>query len=279
MIGRFCPIVYSYLVTNAMEDNILNKCDITVHMLELSSLRNYEVKTKNGGRFYTSEKNSYDYWKTKYEEVRAEKKLLQEKRMIVYFRKDLTDFQKLDLITGIDKQISALTDEVLKMSIILMKNMMNFPSKENYTMRLKRSIEGKSLIFANTQLQADRICEHSYHGANKNSVENLELLRSGKINQMSCVLQLNEGITIPGLKEAIIMHAYGNERKTAQRLSRTLNLNPDEISRVHILCYRDTVDEKWVQSALKDFNPDRITYYYEKENIYVPELLNTVEED
>ena len=84
--------------------------------------------------------------------------------------------------------------------------------------------------------------------------------KKGKINKLSCVLQLNEGVNIPGLKQGIIMHAYGNERKASQRIGRLLRLNPDDKAIVHILCYVNTVDEKWVKDALEDFNQNKIVW-------------------
>jgi len=75
---------------------------------------------------------------------------------------------------------------------------------------------------------------------------------------LATVLQLNEGVNIPNLKQGIIMHAYGNERKTAQRIGRMLRLNPNDRAIIHILCYKDTVDEKWVRDALANFDPTKI---------------------
>jgi superfamily II DNA or RNA helicase len=40
--------------------------------------------------------------------------------------------------------------------------------------------------------------------------------------------------------------------KSAQRLGRLLRLNPDEKAIIHILCYEDTVDEAWVNQALRE---------------------------
>jgi flagellar biosynthesis chaperone FliJ len=57
------------------------------------------------------------------------------------------------------------------------------------------------------------------------------------------------------------MHAYGNERKTSQRIGRLLRLNPTETAICHILCYQNTVDEKWVDSALSGFDSTKITRY------------------
>ena len=57
------------------------------------------------------------------------------------------------------------------------------------------------------------------------------------------------------------MHAYGNERKSAQRIGRLLRLNPSETATCHILCYRNTQDVKWVNSALATFDSDKVKYY------------------
>ena len=72
--------------------------------------------------------------------------------------------------------------------------------------------------------------------------------------------QLSEGVNIPDLRVGIIWHAFGNERKAAQRISRLLRLNPDETATVHLLMYQDTVDEQWVTQSLAAFDPAKISY-------------------
>jgi len=57
------------------------------------------------------------------------------------------------------------------------------------------------------------------------------------------------------------MHAYGNERKSTQRIGRLLRLNPDDKAIVHILCYMNTIDETWVHSALESFDEDKIDWH------------------
>ena len=86
--------------------------------------------------------------------------------------------------------------------------MMEYPTKEKYTKQLLNIIKDKCIIFANTQKQADRICDYSYHSKNKSSDDNLKLFSDGTIDKLSCVLQLSEGVSIPGLRSGIIMHAY-----------------------------------------------------------------------
>ena len=141
-----------------------------------------------------------------------------------------------------------------------MKAMMDFPSKEIYAIKLLNSINNKCIVFANTQEQADKLCMHSYHSNNPDSENNLIAFKEGNIDKLSCVLQLSEGVNIPNLKQGIILHSYGNERKASQRIGRLLRLNPDEQSIIHILCYVDTIDKNWVESALKDFDSSKITW-------------------
>ena len=145
--------------------------------------------------------------------------------------------------------------------IMRMKALMDYSTKEDYVKSLTSNLGSKCIIFANTQKQADKLCKHSYHSGNVKSEENLELFSDGRIDKLSCVLQLSEGVTIPNLKQGIIMHAYGNERKSSQRIGRLLRLNPSETAVCHILCYTGTQDETWVTNALKDFDNSKIKFY------------------
>jgi superfamily II DNA or RNA helicase len=223
MMQEFYPICYEYLTDDAINDNILNDYKIIVHQLRLDG---YNKNVKAGSKvkqFFTSEEANYQYWCSRIENSRP----------------------------GKEQQISR---------VMRMKAMMQFPSKEKYTKILSDNIKSKCIIFANTQEQADELCSHSYHSNNSESDNNLEMFKSGQINKLSCVLQLSEGINIPNLKQCIILHAYGNERKASQRIGRCLRLSVDETATIHILCYMDTIDEKWVTEALSGFDQDKIEW-------------------
>jgi superfamily II DNA or RNA helicase len=220
MVSAFCPVVYTFKADDAVENGILNDYQIIVHELELDRSKNYQVAMKTKS-FITSESDNYRYW-----------------------------CNRLELGQG----------PAPMLRVMRMKAMMEYRSKEKYTKQLMDSISSKCIVFANTQDQADRLCKFSYHSGNKDSEENLLLFKDGKIEKLSCVLQLNEGVNIANLKQGIIMHAYGNERKAAQRIGRLLRLNPDDKAIVHILCYKDTVDEKWVKEALEGFDQSKILW-------------------
>ena len=222
LVNKHCPIVYEYITDEAVDDGILNDYKIIVHLLSLDHRNTLQVKA-GSKTFYSSEIKSYQYWT-----------------------------QRVMSTEGKAKQIA---------SVQRMKAMQKFPSKEEYALQLFNEATEKCLLFANEKEQADRLCSHSYHSGNKDSKDNMELFESGKIKKLSCVLQLSEGVNIKGLKEGIIMHAYGNNRKSAQRIGRLLRLNPDDVATAHILCYKNTVDIDWVKSALDDFDESKIKWY------------------
>ena len=136
-----------------------------------------------------------------------------------------------------------------------------FETKENYAKKLISEIhpEEKVLIFANTIDQAERLCKDSHHSKNKNSP--LEAFKMGEITKLSCVEQLSEGINIPNLKNILMLHSYsGSSPKASQKIGRALRLSVDQTAIIHILCYRNTVDERWVTDNLKNFNAEKITH-------------------
>jgi superfamily II DNA or RNA helicase len=220
LVDQFCPIVYEFVTDSAVNSNILNDYQIIVHELELSTKNDYLVEMKNKS-FKTSEQKNYNYW-----------------------------CSRIDSGAG----------SMHMLRIMRMKAMKEYPSKEQYAKLLFNSINDKCIMFANTQDQADRLCKHSYHSNNPDSETNLQEFKVGNITKLSSVMQLNEGVNIPELRQGIIMHAYGNERKSAQRIGRLLRLNPDEKAIVHILCYKHTIDEKWITTALEGLDAFKIKW-------------------
>lgn len=224
MVDKFCPIVYKYVTDTAIEDKILNDYRIIVHYLPLDTSKNILIR-KNGKEWYTSEQAQYNYWSSR-----------------------------------LQGNVSAKQLQIGR--VMRMKALMGFTSKEKLAHKIFYGSENKIILFANTQEQADKLCPYSYHSNNPNSEETLIAFKEGRITKLSCVLQLNEGVNIPNLKEGIIMHAYGNERKASQRIGRLLRLNPNDRSTIHVLCYKDTIDETWVESALSDFDQNKIRHIF-----------------
>jgi superfamily II DNA or RNA helicase len=222
MVQKYCKISYKYVTDDAVEEGILNDYRIIVHKLSLSTKNNITINTKSKS-FTTSELKNYIY---------------------------LT--QQVDNSYGKRKQMT---------SIMRMRGLMNFKTKEKYAIKLTSEIEDKCLLFCNSKEQADRMSKHSVYSGNPDSDENLQKFKNDEIDLLACIHQLSEGVNIPNLRCSVIMHSYANERKFSQKLGRTLRLNPDEMATIHILCYKNTIDEQWVEEALKDFDAKKIKYF------------------
>ena len=222
MCNEYCPKVYSYLTDDAVDDNILNDYKIIVHPVKLD-IKSTLKKEGKFGAYTTSEVKEYAYWSKRVD----------------------------DSSTAKQKQLS---------SIQRMKSLQKYPSKEMYAKALLKAQSHKTIVFANTQAQADDLCMHSVHSKNKKSEENLILFKEGLIHKLSAVEQLSEGVNIPDLRVGIIMHSYSNNRKASQKIGRLLRLNPSETATVHILCYIDTIDKEWVTNALSSFDQSKITW-------------------
>lgn len=220
MVNKFAPIVYTYITDDAVDDRILNDYKIYIHYVDLSNVKNIENKTRNGKVFYTSERSSYDYWT-----------------------------KRLDQAYGKELEICRL---------MRMQALQKFKSKEIYVRQLTQQIKNKCLIFANTKDQADRLCKDTCHSGNPHSAENLRKFKLGLIKLMACVHQLSEGQNIPDLMELIVMHAFSNPTKFKQRFGRAMRLHIDEQAVIHLLVYRNTVDEQWMENALASFNENKI---------------------
>ncbi len=221
LMEEFYPIRYSYMIDDAIEEGILNDYKIILHPLELDIKKTLQIKTKKGAAWVTSEKATYDYWSNKVANANP----------------------------GKEKQI---------VSIMRMKEMQKFPSKDVLAKKLLYSTDNKVILFANTQEQADSFGVKTYHSNNPDSETNLLLLKSGEITKLACVNQLNQGVNITGLKEIIIMHTYSNNHKAIQKVGRCVRLNPDEEATINILMYRNTIDETWVEQALAQLDQTKI---------------------
>jgi superfamily II DNA or RNA helicase len=209
-----------YTTAEAVLAGLLNDYRLVMHRLPLSTVRDYQLTFKSGSQHLTSERENYHYWTTRLANATQD----------------------------------SLPVDILR--ITRMQALMHYPGKGHYMAHLASQYTEKALLFTCNRQQA----AHTYHSKNKESQQNLARFNTGEIQRVACVAQLSEGISIPNLRVGIIWHAFGNERKAAQRIGRLLRLNPDQTATVHLLMYQDTVDEQWVTQALEAFDPAKISY-------------------
>jgi superfamily II DNA or RNA helicase len=218
------PTVFNYSLSNAIEDKILNRFKLFVHLIPLSNEKDIEIKN-----FYVSEVGQYNWISKKISEAFSIK----------------------------EKQMLGLTR---------LRYIKEFKSKEDYIKykiipKVKQT-NSKVLIFTSTIDQSNRLYPYSYNSKNPDSEKNLKLFQENEIQILTSVNQLKEGINIPNLQSAVVMHSYSSDVQLAQRLGRILRLSPNLVSNLHVLVYKDTVDEEWFKKALPSINAEIIYKQY-----------------
>ncbi len=222
--NRFFPLRFVFTIDQAVENKIVNNYKIYVHYVGLSEEDDLEMTSSSTGKTWmTSERKQYNYYSRFLSDDEIEK-LQSEKSRIV--------------MSGIKK----------------------FNSKVKYIQELLKHRTKKMLVFANNKQQANQISKYRYYsGIGKIIAENnLNKFKSGEIEVLSTVEQLSEGINIPNLGSVVIAHSYSNPRLFMQKLGRVLRLDPSETAKIHLLCYKDTIDEVWVDKCLSLLDQSKI---------------------
>jgi superfamily II DNA or RNA helicase len=227
MCNTFCPKRFAYATDEAIADKLLNDYKIIVHYLPLSKKKDFLKVSKDGKRkWYTSEYEDYMFWTRRIEDLKQD------------------PFGSQDVLR--------------RLSILRMSALKSYPSKERFAQTLLTHVHNKVLIFGTTKEQASKLSPHCYYSGLTSSAKNLNDFKNGDILKLAAVEQLSEGVNIPKLETILIIHSYGNERKASQKIGRALRLSVNAVATVHILCYKDTVDEMWVRKALEVYDGSKI---------------------
>lgn len=130
--------------------------------------------------------------------------------------------------------------------------------------------EQRTLIFSGGINQALQLCENRYYSkpsigkgdradiraAKQIKIDawrgtiNLERFEKEEINRLACVSSLNEGHNIDNLDNGFMPQIDSNQLNFIQRLGRVVRFRAEHIGRIIVLCAKNTVDEKWVNSAI-----------------------------
>jgi superfamily II DNA or RNA helicase len=133
----------------------------------------------------------------------------------------------------------------------------NSVTKLNKTKELINGIE-RCLIFTMRIEIAKNIGDSSFHGkSNKNT---LIKFSNGEFNKLSVVNMISMGVTISNLKIVIFNQIQSNDSLCIQKALRACNLEGNKIAEIYMIYLKNTQDENWLTSAIKSFNPDKITW-------------------
>jgi superfamily II DNA or RNA helicase len=263
LLDALCPTVFTYSIDDGVEDGVVADYDVIVIDVPPDNSDKYLNGGNKAKPFKQTEASRYTYL-TKIIEPRQIQ--LREKK------KALTAAEFIAAGTGDYTDANILKKEVNTLEIVLRKKILeraqliyNLKGKEIVAKRVLAAIhtEGKrTLVFAGSIAQAEAMTPNTYHS--KTNSDKLQQFISKKIDLLSAVNALNEGMNIPDLDQALIIQVSSNERDLVQRIGRVIRYRPGFKGRIFILVATGTVDETWAEKALASIDPSRIKYISHK---------------
>lgn len=125
------------------------------------------------------------------------------------------------------------------------------------------------LIFSESIVQAERFVEDNdkaivYHSKLKKSERVSAIARlnnvGDKVQIISAVKALNEGLSIDSIEFAIITAGNSKVKDTVQRIGRSCRFVENKVAYIFRLYIKNTQEEKWVRKSQLEINQDFIKY-------------------
>lgn len=144
-----------------------------------------------------------------------------------------------------------------------MRAIKNSQSKLKATKELLNQLKGRILIFSGSIKQAEELCSYRYHS--KTNDVDLKKFQSGEIDRIAMVNAGGTGFTYREIDHLVMVQADSDKNGlTSQKLARTLLQQKDYKATIWIVSLLDTQDEKWVESALGNFDKSKVEYIRHK---------------
>lgn len=140
-----------------------------------------------------------------------------------------------------------------------MRFIYNSPSKTNVAKYLIENLQGRKLFFCSSIEQAESLSSTNYHSKTDNT--DLNRFISGEIDTITMVNAGGIGFTYKEIDHLVMVQCDSDKNgETSQKLARTLLDQKDYKATIWILCLIGTKDENWVESALENFDKNKIEY-------------------
>lgn len=232
LIDKIAPVCYRYTIKNGQEDNTARPLKIHVIYHKLDSItKNIEAGNKLK-RFYTTEKESYDYWDAEFKKA--------------IWISDLTKKEWRLRIT------SAARAKVLY----------TLPSKIKAVQELLSKLKGKTLLFGNDlstllKITPDVVCSRY------NDVKNQEIrdkFDSGEISLIGSFKKLKQGANLSNLDNVVIMSYYSTTKDIIQRIGR-MRKDGNKVGNVYIFLTQNSQEIVWFNKMTEQLQGVDIVYY------------------
>lgn len=227
ILESIAPVVYVYTMDEAVKERLVAEYEITLYSVPLDNHVKYIPGGTKDKPFHSTEAVNYQY-----------------------------------LNKQITKSLFSKNDSMKKFARINRANFMKgLKSKTDAAQAILATtpVEERMLVFCGLISQAELLLPgQTYHS--KSDSKALEAFTEGEISKLACVAAMNEGINIPNLDSALIVHFNSNPKDMIQRLGRIIRLREDHIAKISILVAQGTIEEEWIEKALATFDNSKVTY-------------------
>lgn len=226
-------------IDEAIEKGIIADYTIKVVYTRLNDTFKYVQAGSKKKPFMTTEKKQYDYLSQTISRMKMDQFLTPKDRGYI---KNL-ELKRMHLIYNLTSKLVAA--RFIK-DVVLEK-------------------DSRNLFFCGSIEQAEKLCEYTFHS--KRDDKDLIKFKEGKINQLSSVDALNEGVNIENVDGALVLQLRSSQIQFIQRIGRTLRVRPGHKSTIYVIVCKGTQDEVWMRNALRNLQQDKIEYKTIKEYI------------
>jgi superfamily II DNA or RNA helicase len=180
-----------------------------------------------------------------------------------YKGKKKTEKKHFDGITWVINKLQYSGGDAMFMRLARMRIIQSSLAKTNATKALLAKHKNERvLVFCGTTAIADNLGIPSYHSKSSEK-EMFQEFAEGKGNHLAVVKIGNSGITYKPLDKIIINYFDSNAENLAQKINRCMAMEyntPDKKAHIYIVSSNESIELKWLTSALSFFNKDKISY-------------------
>lgn len=217
------PVLYRLSINEAVDIGILANYSIKVVQVRMGTEKNIKAGSKDKP-FMTTESSNYLY-----------------------------------LDSTVDKAIHQRKKDVVFRILARMRAIYDSPTKTTVAKFLMENLKGRKLFFCATIKQAEVISEFFYHS--KTTDKDVQRFIKGEIDNIALVNAGGIGWTYKDIDHLVMVQADSdNNGSTSQKIARTLLEQKNYKATIWLICLMGTQDEKWIESALENFDKSKVEY-------------------
>lgn len=172
-----------------------------------------------------------------------------------------TEYKKYNFLYKIYIESKSRKRKKFPYELMLLKTFFkNLRSKKQIADKIIPKIKGKTLIYAGSIEQSETFNFPTYHSnlSKEERRQNLDDFKKSENGILINVAGIRESANIPGLKYGFILAPDASENSFEQCVGRFSRLVIGETAHIYVLCAKSTIEEVWVNNAVKRLDKTKV---------------------